>query len=75
MSRYKSGRQNGRPLESVEPRISGTITLSREEWDELESIGHGNRSKAVRELLASVTTQPDTPSTVQVVTKRIEKPQ
>lgn len=52
MSRYKSGRPSGRPLESSEPRKAGSITLSREEWEMLEVIGNGNRSKAVRILIA-----------------------
>lgn len=52
-SRYKTGRPSGRPLESAEPRITRSITLSREEWEMLTAIGHGNRSKAVRILLAN----------------------
>ncbi len=53
MTKRIPGATPGRKSEDGERRIRGSITLSREEWAALATIGHGNRSAGVRALLAA----------------------
>lgn len=41
----------GRPRKRGPANVSGTITLTAQDWHALEAIGDGNRSAAVRLLL------------------------